>query len=480
MTRRKKIALAVGVIVALAALAIGISVVVWFQRNVVEAHEDPISHFKYGSVGTEERSGIPYWVWVVLPDVFPEHLPDGAGEGYSRFGFIIEPGAPKGRPIGTSYREDPVPRVGLNCALCHTGIVRESGEAAERIVLGMPANQFDLKKYLGFLFAVAGDSRFGPDAIIPAIEGVNPDFSWTDSLFYRFVVIPRTREGLLEEAERFAWMNKLPAPGPGRVDTFNPYKFNLFELKEENLHAGTADLPSLWNQAPREGMWLHWDGNNNSVEERNRSAAIGAGASPDSLDVASMERIASWIATLPPPAFPSDKIDQPKARAGGEVYQQHCAVCHSFNGAKVGQVVPIEEIGTDPERLNSFTSELVDKMNTLGEGQTWEFSHFRKTNGYSNMPLDGIWLRAPYLHNGSVPTLRDLLSLPEERPTVFYRGYAVYDYENLGFVSRGAAAEASGFRFDTAERGNSNQGHLYGTDLSASQVEALLEYLKTQ
>ena len=66
-------------------------------------------------------------------------------------------------------------------------------------------------------------------------------------------------------------------------------------------------------------------------------------------------------------------------------------------------------------------------MNTIGEGKPWRFSHFRKTNGYANMPLDGLWLRAPYLHNGSVPTLRALL-FPEERPAVFYRGYDVYDW----------------------------------------------------
>ena len=119
-------------------------------------------------------------------------------------------------------------------------------------------------------------------------------------------------------------------------------------------------------------------------------------------------------------------------------------------------------------------------MNTLGEGKPWAFYSFTKTWGYSNMPLDGVWLRAPYLHNGSVPTLRDLLAPPEERPTVFYRGYNVYDFENLGFVSSGAAAEASGFRFDTTERGNGNQGYLYGTGLDEEEIDALIEYLKTQ
>lgn len=479
MSRGTRIARVAGSAVVVAVLAIGVHALLWTQRNIPETHTDASSHFRYGSIGSEDRSGIPYWIWVVLPEVFPEHLPDGSGEGYSRFGFIFEAESPLGRPIGTTYREDPIPMVGFNCAVCHTGIVKESEEAAEQIVLGMPAHQFDLQKYLYFLFAVANERRFDADTIIPAIERVNPDFSWIDSLLYRFIVIPRTRDALLKEADLFAWMEKFPAFGAGRVDTFNPYKFNLFALKEENPHVGTADLTSLWNQASREGMWLHWDGNNNSVEERNRSAAIGAGASPESMDVASTLRIASWIAMLSPPAFPDDKIDRDKAWAGEKIYKQRCATCHAFDGAQVGQVVPIQEIGTDPERLHSFTSELAEKMNTMGEGHPWKFENFQKTDGYSNMPLDGIWLRAPYLHNGSVPTLRDLLSPPEERPTVFYRGYEVYDYENLGFVSSGATAEASGFRFDTTERGNSNRGHLYGTDLSAIEVEALLEYLKT-
>ncbi len=480
MIRRKRITLITSVVIVIVVLALGIPALVWAQRNAPETHDDPIAHFKYGSIGSEERSGIPYWVWLVLPEVFPEHLPDGPGKGYSRFGFIFEPEAPMGRPVGTSYREDPVPRVGLNCAVCHTGTVRESAEATRKIVLGMPANQFNLQEYLHFLFAAANDSRFDADNIIPAIKRADPDFSWIDSLFYRYMVIPRTRDELLREAALFAWMKQFPAMGPGRVDTFNPYKFNLFSLKDNNPYVGTADLPSLWNQAPRKGMWLHWDGNNDSIEERNRSAAIGAGASSESLEVPAMERLAEWVAMLQPPSFPNDKIDRAKALEGAAVYEQNCAVCHSFKGAKIGQVVPIQEIGTDPERLHSFTSELADKMNTLGEGHAWRFSHFKKTQGYSNMPLDGIWLRAPYLHNGSVPTLRDLLAPAHERPSVFYRGYDVYDYENLGFVSSGAEAEAAGFRFDTTERGNGNQGHLYGTDLSERQVEALLEYLKTQ
>jgi Cytochrome C oxidase, cbb3-type, subunit III len=176
---------------------------------------------------------------------------------------------------------------------------------------------------------------------------------------------------------------------------------------------------------------------------------------------------------------PKDRIDAAKAAQGAPTYQRECASCHDIGGGKVGQVTPITEVGTDRERLDSFTKELAAGMNTIGEGKPWKFSHFRKTEGYANMPLDGIWLRAPYLHNGSVPTLRALL-FPDERPAEFYRAYDVYDWTNVGFISNGAEAAREGIKFSTAERGNGNGGHLYGTALDPATKEALLEYLKTK
>src|SRR3546814_17353322 len=76
------------------------------------------------------------------------------------------------------------------------------------------------------------------------------------------------------------------------------------------------------------------------------------------------------------------------------------------------------------------------------------------------MPLDGLWLRAPYLHNGSVPTLRDLLKPAAARPKAFWRGDDVYDPVNVGFVTNVPAREGvEFFRYDTTVPGNSNAGH---------------------
>jgi hypothetical protein len=343
----------------------------------------------------------------------------------------------------------------------------------------MPAHQFDLQAFQRFMFRSIADPRFTPDRVWTAMREANPKLGWLDSMLYRWFIIPETKRQSAALARNFQWFDSRPVHGPGRVDTFNPYKVLFgFDLAKD-LSVGTADLPSLWNQKIREGMWLHWDGNNNSVSERNKSAAIGAGASESSLDLESMKRVEEWIWTFEAPKMPRGRIEAARAASGATVFQQHCAACHEAGGSRTGQVIPLDEIGTDSERMRSFSTELASKMNTLGSGRAWKFSRFRSTNGYSAMPLDGLWLRAPYLHNGSVPTLHDLLEKPAGRPAVFWRGYDVFDFANVGFVSDGSAAEREGFRFDTSLRGNGNGGHLYGTDLAPNDKRNLIEYLKT-
>ena len=465
-------------------IRIGI-VVVWFvvvaaagaflmTRSDPEKFADIEEHYKYGSIGAEGRSGVPASLWLALPEVFPDLLPKGPGKGYERVGLLYEKG--KNRPIGTSFREAQTGMIGLNCAVCHVGTLRASKDAPRRIILGMPANQFNLQAYLNFLRNVGNDPRFKADTLIPAIKKVDPDFSRVDEALYRHYVIPRTKAALQQLRDDFKWMDVRPAEGPGRVDTFNPYKVIVGISTGDTV--GTSDLPSIWNQEPREGMDLHWDGNNDSVEERNISAAIGAGASADSLDEPALERVKDWILKLKAPRYPRERINSDLAARGASIYKENCASCHSFKGRRVGKVTPIKAIGTDRERLDSFTQELVDKQGE-GTGNLPKFSHFRKTNGYANHPLDGVWLRAPYLHNGSVPTLQDLLSRPSQRPDRFYRGVDIYDWERVGFISRGATAKRIGFLFDTKEKGNGNGGHTYGTDLSADQKRALIEYMKT-
>ena len=431
--------------------------------------------FKYGSAGTEADQGFPYDIWQVLPTVFSDLLPPGPGKGWERFGFIYEPG--HDRPIGVSFRKKPIGLVGINCALCHTATMRPSVDAPRRIVLGAPAAQFRLDEYITFLRKVGRDKRFDADTLMPAIEK-RYHLSLAERMFYRFVVIPETKKGLEKVDRDFKWMDHWPAPGPGRVSTFTGWKVH-FHFKEDKNWVGTSDFPSIWDQRIRKDVASHWDGNNKSLLERNISASMAVGATKDSVDVKTLEKVGGWLLDLQPPKFPASRIDQSLAARGGRIYEANCSACHDPGGASYGQVDPLPRVGTDPERVNSFSQELVDDMNTLGAGKPWAFSHFRKTNGYVNGPLDGIWLRAPYLHNGSVPNLRALL-FPKERPATFFTGYDVYDWKNLGYVSAGARAKRHGFRYDTRLRGNHNTGHTYGADLPAADKLALLEYLKTK
>ena len=164
----------------------------------------------------------------------------------------------------------------MNCAICHTGTVRDTPDSTPRIYLGMPANTFDLQSYLRFLIACVSDGRFTADNVVRAIKA-RTSLDPLETFVYQQAVY-QTREILLERARQTSFMASRPDWGPGRVDTFNPYKTVQFDFSLDNDHTiGTTDLPSIWNQTPRVGMQLHWDGDNDLLAERDKSAALGAG-----------------------------------------------------------------------------------------------------------------------------------------------------------------------------------------------------------
>ena len=99
-----------------------------------------------------------------------------------------------------------------------------------------------------------------------------------------------------------------------------------------------------------------------------------------------------------------------------------------------------------------------------------------ETAQYRARPLNGIWATGPFLHNGSVPTLMDLLTPPSKRPAKFMVGDGVFDPRDVGFKSE---ENGSNFIFDTSRIGNSNSGHSFGVDLSDEEKLALIEYLKS-
>lgn len=484
---------------------------------------DPELQFKYGSTGGDKNFGIPYPIWQVLPVLFKDKLPKGREtEGWGAFGFITEEfpeGDPRPRhqrPVGTTMRNFMgLERIFLNCATCHAGVVRKSDKDRPEIVLGMPANTIDLEGFQNFLTTIANDPRFTADDILKAIDDQDVELDFINRMALRFIGVKQMKELIQGIGKRFEFTLDEPAFGPGRFDTFSPAKA-LMNWPRENIapheRIGVVDFPSIWLQEDKRGMWLHWDGNNNKLEERNRSAAFGTGANFPNLDRRSVKLMEDWALTAKPRSF-SDffPVDQTRAAAGKAIYRVHCVDCHGapeskFKGGSVGRTTKIAEIGTDRYRFDNYTYDLMLTQSTLYAGNAEErFQHFRKSDGYANMPLDGVWLRAPYLHNGSVPSMRDLLKAPADRPSAFYRGFTVYNPDDMGFVSRpdqisegtkphlfcyatranglaqcGANAPDNRGTCDAQTcKGNGNFGHDYGTALSDTEKDALIEYLKT-
>jgi hypothetical protein len=458
-----------------------VALVAWYNlfRQVPQRFDSPEESFKYGSIGNEANEGFPYWIWLVLPRMFPEYLP-GPG-GYEQFGLIYEPG--RVDPVGMSRKTIGFERIGINCAICHSGTYRTDPQQQQPILVPTaPSSRLDIQSYFRFFFTCAADPRFTADNVLNAIKEVttlNP----LEEALYRYVVIPQTREALLKQRERFFWADVRPNWGRGRIDPFNPVKFHQLEIGyADDKTIGNSDMEPLWNMARKQGFALHWDGLNDSVTEVILTGALGDGATNDSLPVSDLKRLEEWINGVQPPTYPY-QIDQALAARGEPTYQRLCASCHAFGGARTGTVIPLAEIGTDRHRVDMWTQLAADRYNAYSAGYSFQFKRFVKQEGYASVSLDGIWLRAPYLHNGSVPTLEDLLEPSSRRPTVFYRGYDVYDRDRVGFVHQGPEAERFGQRYDVSVEANGNQGHegeAYGTTLSPDEKRALIEFLKTQ
>lgn len=264
-----------------------------------------------------------------------------------------------------------------------------------------------------------------------------------------------------------------------------------------------------------------------------------AGESPGELryrhhiNLENLKRLEDILVTLWSPAWPETllpTIDQTKAERGKGYYDKLCLSCHEIIDRKdpdrqiTAKIVPLKEIGTDPimaENSNKSISRTgilegqpklpLPGMPTFGpqapSGELvgnaivnilfqelpkmlgpdafkkglGEFLQAKKKSstvslGYKARPLNGIWASAPFLHNGSVPNLWELLKKPNDRMRQFHVGHGELDPVHVGFsISDGPLTS----KFDTALPGNSNQGHDYGTDLNDANKLELIEYIKT-
>jgi hypothetical protein len=447
-----------------------------FFREVPQPEfSSPDERFKYGSLGGEDSSGLPYWIVIVLPRMFPEHLP-GPG-GYASLGIPWEQG--RDLPVGFSVKTVGFERVTNTCAVCHTASYRGKEDEAQTLVVAGPGHSTNVQAFFDFLTKCANDPRFNADNILAEIANVY-ELPWLDRVLYRFAIIPIVKKRIREQGANFAWMHRegLPEWSAGRDDPMNLTKYFMLELPEDGTF-GPADMPSIWNLKKYEKhMSLNWDGATRVARSVLIDSALGLGASPEPPFQDRMTWLLDYLGNEPAPKYPWP-IDDKLAAEGKPLFDANCARCHASQ--RTGTPVSIAEIGTDRERLASWNKEAAIAANKKVKSMGIDRDPMVEETliGYVAVHLDGVWLRAPYLHNGSVPTLRDLLEPADKRPQVFYRGYDLYDPSNVGFVTQGEKAQRTGRKFDVTQRGNGNKGHEFGVNLKPAEKAALVEYLKT-
>ena len=447
--------------------------------------ESPEMRFKYGSIGAEHDAGIPYWIFYVLPRVFPEKFrQDGeiAPGGYAALGVAWEQG--QELPVGFTKKTIGFPRVANNCAACHTASYRTSPDANPVFVVGGPGHTLNIQNFFRLLIDCARDPRFNADILMAEINRVT-ELDLVDRLLYRYLIIPITKKRLLEREAQFAWLYRpdFAEWGRGRDDGMNLTRYFMVREPMDDKF-GPADIPDVWNLAQyrdAEGRLPNYAGDTHDVHSVMIDSALGVlGAAPvDKRDfLGQVKWLQDYLSVLQPPKYPFP-IDAPRAAAGKAVFDAHCAACHASE--RTGTRIPLAEVGTDRGRLDTWNKGAAIKANRIvGEmGIQRRGLVEEDLAGYKIPFLEGIWLRGPYLHNGSVPSLRDLLEAPAARPRVFWRGYDVFDPQRVGFVSEGEAARRLGTRMDVSEGGSGNQGHDFGTGLPAADKDALVEYLKT-
>jgi len=195
--------------------------------------------------------------------------------------------------------------------------------------------------------------------------------------------------------------------------------------------------------------------------------------------------IQEYLKSLKPPKYPFP-IDAEMAANGSQVFADSCARCHGTYGntpTYPSKIVPLDVIGTDPKRSTGMSDKFVAHYNS-----TWfaDYKVSEENIGYQAPPLDGVWATAPYLHNGSVPTLWNLLK-SSDRPTQFLRpestGFEHYDTERVGWKAEPFDPEKppkdAKRVFDASRWGLSNRGHTFGDTLSDADRMAVIEYLKS-
>lgn len=498
-------------------------------RQIPTWSQEDLEFFLHGSMGTEVA---PERMLVVFQAMYPDLFP---GHDLSEFGLITENAG--ALPIGISRREVPhlggLPSLGINCASCHvTEAVFAKGSSPQRIlganshfdvqayftamVMGMArtASVDHMEKFLSYYLresdpeagskaqttlaelwkkqkesiaqVIQADPTASKNLKPGALHELKPmDVALTAAVLQDQPDLSRKAQAFLKLFHNIRASLHVPdeppahvpvRAGPGRNDAFGLLAASFFNIQ-------TTDSPAkhgiVWNLHQR--SWVHWDGNNNDPIARNLSASLGLGApiveGKAVLDFSLVQRHTELSQGIFSPIYPLP-VDKSLAAAGEKHFQAQCASCHAGPETDERLFAP-EEIGTDPNRAAQLDEKQAQlyrdtlKAVTIEGFTPSDKPPFRITRKYWSPTLGGVWARSPYLHNGSVRTMWQLLEAPASRPQSFYRGAIDYDINAMGYVDAGP------FVLSASETGNKPGGHDYGSKLTADQKRELIEYLKT-
>ena len=194
--------------------------------------------------------------------------------------------------------------------------------------------------------------------------------------------------------------------------------------------------------------------------------------------------VLAYIKTIEPPKYPY-QIDQGLAEHGKNIYSINCSKCHGTYGKENSYpnlLIPESIIQTDSLlfKANHQNPQFIDWFNKSWFAQGELPARLVPSSGYVAPPLDGVWATAPYLHNGSVPTLETLLN-SAVRPTYWKRNFEKpnYNYQSVGWDYETLQEPNGKKTYNTTLKGYNNQGHFFGDHLSTNDRKALIEYLKT-
>lgn len=246
-----------------------------------------------------------------------------------------------------------------------------------------------------------------------------------------------------------------------------------------------TDVPAWWLLKKKNAMFYNGFGRGDFGKFLMLSNILTVSDSSEAREVNThFGDVLAYIRSLQPPPYPN-VINKNLAEKGKVIFNNTCSRCHGTYGADwtyPNLIIPGSVVQTDSNlfKANQQGKEFIDWFNNSWFAQGPNPAQLVPSAGYVAPPLDGIWITAPYLHNGSVPTIEAVLN-SKIRPKYWSRDFdnPEYDYEHVGWKYT-AQEQPNGKKvYNTTLPGYGNYGHYFGDHLSDDERKAVIEYLKT-